>query len=169
MPWFIFIVPPAMVAAMTAVLSLTGASTAALVAVVTNVDLRRRGYRPGEGHFTSREGSRRFGVRIDSGSENDLCRDLSRLAIIAPDEFKPFSNKRFDATMSEGEFLRGLVRPALRALEDIEAAKVLVLENPGNEEALEVLHDVAERFAGVLHPVVRWMSEFPRHRIKETS
>lgn len=164
--WFLFVLIPAATSAATALFSLTGGMSFVVTAVTTSEVQRRKGYKPGEGHFTERANDKYYGVRFDNTSGYDLSQNLGRLGAVAPRLLLKFANKKFDLTKSEGEFLRCLMAPAMVVLEDFEAVKELAAEQ-GGQEVIDLLIAMTDQLAVVVVPVARWLEDFPR--VKEAS
>ncbi len=159
--WGLFILPIAIPSILSAVVGLTGGMKWVMAAAVNAQFHRRKGYKPNEGHFTPRCQDRYFGVWFDSESSYDLNRDLGELAEVLPGIF-PMIGKKFDMTISEGEFLRTMMVPALRGLVDFRAAKELVIEMGGSEDSFRLMYAQLEDLANAAIPIARWLEEFPR-------
>lgn len=162
--WSLFVLVPAMTSAAVALFSLTGGMSFVVTAVTTSELQRRRGYKPGEGHFTERANDRYYGVCFDTNSGYDLSRDLGRLGSAAPGLLNKLANKRFDLTKSDGEFLRSLMAPAMALIEDFEAVKALAVEQAG-QEVIDLLIAMTDQLAAVVIPVARWLEAFPRVKV----
>lgn len=159
--WFLFIAVPAVASVTASLFSLTGGMKFAVTAVVTEGIQRKRGYRPGEGHFTERVNDLYYGVWADPEATCQISRNLGKLTLAVPSLLGTVSRKKFDLTLSEGEFLRLLMLPALAALEDLAAAKQLV-EEQGDQEAIDLLIATTEQLGAVTLPVAYWLEQFPR-------
>lgn len=158
--WGLFILPIAVPSILSAVVGLTGGMKWVMAAAVNAQFHRRKGYKPNEGHFTPRCQDTYFGIWFDSKSSYDLNRDLGKLAEALPGIFP--IGKKFDMTMSEGEFLRTMMVPALGGLADFRAAKELVTEMSGSEDSFQLLYAELENLANAAIPIARWLEEFPR-------
>lgn len=156
----LFILPIAITSMSSAVVSLTGGMGWVMAAASNTLFHRTRGYKPNEGHFTDRCQNQYFGVWFDSSSTYDINRALGQLSDALPGVFP--DTKKFDLTISEGEFLRDMLAPALEALTDFQAVKVLVLETNGSEESFRLLDAEADRLAIAAIPIARWLEQFPR-------
>lgn len=163
---FIFMLGPVILSATGALFSLTGGMGFVATAATVSEWQRRKGYKPGEGRFTERANDAYYGVRPDISSDYALSRDLGVLLAAVPRTLGKFGDKSFDFTHSEGEFLRALMVPVLNTLGDLQAAKELV-EEQGSEEAVDLLHAVADQLAIVLAPVTGWLEQFPGTRIRK--
>lgn len=164
--WFIFLVIPTAISAVSSLFSLTGGMQFAVAAVATREWQKNKGYRPGEGRFTERANDKYYGVRFEESTSDDLSHGLWQLSGSVPGLFKPYLESSFDFTVSEGMFLRALLAPALLALGDFEAAKLLVIEQD-NEESRELFCEMTDRLASVVIPVVRWLEQFPAARVRK--
>lgn len=161
--WFLFVLVPAATSAAAALFSLTGGMSFVVVAATTSEWQRRKGYKPGEGHFTERVDDTYYGVRLDSDADQDLSRDLGRLSAAAPGLLSKFAKKKFDLTTSDGEFLRSLMVPAIALVEDFETIKTMAAQE-SKPEVIDLLISMTDQLAAVVIPVARWLEQFPRVR-----
>lgn len=171
--WFLFVVPLALLGAGTAMLGMVNAGTIVVVTVAADQWQRRRGYKPGEGVFTDREGGHVFGLRVAREAlENgtDLEMFLSGMSNAFPDMFGAFVGKSFDLTVTEGEFLRSMVQAAQGQLDEY---KDLASElEDGEEDDNELLAELVfrkEQLVAALSPIVMYLKNVPGTRVRSTS
>jgi hypothetical protein len=165
--WAIFVVVPAAISVVSSLFSLSSGVSFAIAAAATSELQRRKGYKPGEGHFTERANNAYYGVKFDASAEYDLSRDLGRLGKAMPGLFQQFLNSSFDITRSEGEFLRTLMVPVLQILDELDIVQEMIQAQ--DEGATDLLNEVASRLAIVVIPVSRWLQQFPHSRKKSCS
>lgn len=164
----VFVMVPALVSAAGAAFSLIGGMGFVTTAAAINGWQRYKGYKPGEGHLTERANNKYYGVCLNISDSYDVSQGLGKLAQAAPKMFSKFVGHEFDMTRTEGEFLRVLMAPALVSAGDLDAAKELVTEL-GDDEAMNLLYETADRLAAVVLPVVRWLEQFPKARVRKAS
>lgn len=155
--WFLITAIPAGVAALSSLLSLSGASKFATSAFGLDSWQRMRGYKRGEGWATPRHE-----VIITPGYSNledAIGVVLSRLSSLDKEGFAPFINKRYEFTESEAEFVRsmlGLVNDTYAEFANAAAMEELSIE--------EMEYYISKIRLG-LEPVKSYLSSFPIRRI----
>lgn len=137
-----------------------------MFAFVASTWERNYGYKKGEGRLTEREGGGHYGVSIDETSDNDISRNLGYLAKTIPPAFTELIGRKYDLTISEGETLRTILFPAMKILEEFEEIKAVYKEDPNNEEVLHILGKSMEILSATVGPVVMYLQQFPRKRVK---
>jgi hypothetical protein len=168
--WFIFIVPVTILGAAGALFGLVNGAPIIVVTIAADQWQRRRGYKPGEGLFTDREGGHVFGLRVEQDSPEDLGKGLSGLVLAFPDMFQEFDKKRFDLTESEGKMLRAMIEATKGHFDDYAEASQYV-SSGGNEEPeyrLEMQH-IEERLRASLVPVAMFLRNVPEVRVKKAA
>lgn len=158
-------------------------------ALVIDQYKRRKGYRAGEGPLTARDGG--LGVYVALDSKSDIGQFISALSLECLD-LKEYDHKVLEITLSESEDLRAMVWPALELmrlrtacrenLELLEAQRASFDEAPrplvrpiddrlgrlgyGIDVSIYSLHEYDTSIKNSLLPLVSWLRQFPRSRIK---
>lgn len=164
---FLILAPILLFSTAAALFTVTGGSNFVIAALALEGYQRMMGYKAGEGRLSERESSSYYSTKLDKNSDHDLSHSLGRLAAQARDLFAPFVDKKFDFTKTEGELLRSMVRPAILALEQVEAVKLMLEQDPGNEQVLEVLHSSVDNLGMLIGPIIIFLEQFPKKRIKD--
>lgn len=180
--WFLFVVPLALFGAGTAMLGMVNAGTIVVITVAADQWQRSRGYKPGEGVFTDREGGHVFGLRLAKEAlENDPENDpenasslelfLVGMSKAFPDMFGAFVGKSFDLTASEGEFLRSMVRAAEGQLNEYKdlASELRDDEEEDETELLAELSFRKEQLVAALSPIVLYLKNVPGTRVRSAT
>lgn len=165
--WFIFPLIPAVMSSIAALYTVTKSSNFITFASGALLWNNVHGYKRGEGELTDREGGEYYGVGIDETSEHDITRDLGRLSKIMPSPiFAELINRKYNLTISEGELLRAMLHPAVAALSEFEEIKVAYTENPQDEDLLQFLMKSMELLTATVGPIVLYLKQFPKKRVK---
>ncbi len=164
--WFIFPLIPAVISSVAALYTVTQTGHFAVFAIAMGAWERNYGYRKGEGRLTERENGY-YGVSIDASSDHDITSDLGRLAKTMPTAFfAALTGRKYDFTVSEGAMFRTILLPAIKMLEEFEEIKAIYIEDPANEDLLQVFERAMELLTITVMPVVLLLQQFPKKRIK---
>lgn len=164
MPFFVAV--PAAIAAATALFSAVGGMRLVVTGIGINEYQRRRGHKAGEGRLTQRENHKYYGVSIDLNSEHDISHELGILAGVFEEDFKPFIGKRFDMTTSEGQMLRAMLKPTMKAAKDLREVGKLLQAMPTEPEVQTMAAEAFKNARMSLRPVTMLLEQFPTKRVK---
>lgn len=143
--------------------SLTGGSTWIAAAAATNLYSRIKGYKHNEGPLTERACGIPYGVTFDTESEYEINRWLGRLGAALPAMFM-MRKQSFDMTVSEAEFLKMMLYAAVEHFDDFDAAKILVMEENGSKESMDLLYAELDKLANDAILASNWLDQFPESR-----
>jgi hypothetical protein len=164
--WFIFIVPVTIVGAFGALFGLVNGAPIIVVTLAADQWQRRRGYKPGEGIFTDREGGHIFGTKV-SPDGTDLGKFLNAMVQAFPDMFQEVDGKQYDLTESEGKMLRAMVQSAQGQLNEyLEVSTYLDATDP---ETITLVKYREEQLRAALTPVVMFLQEVPGVRVRKAA
>ncbi len=165
--WFLFVLPPLVAAASATILKTTGAGKLVTAGIFVMGWQVTRGYRAGEGQLTDRaNGGKYWGISPDLDSDYDLNQGLGLLAAMMGKEFEPYIGKKFDMTESEGEQLRAMVIPAVDAAQQAHQA-MLYAQRRNMPDAPRIAAELLKEMKKVAHPVVVFLRQFPKKRVKD--
>ncbi len=163
----IFLLPVLLATSAAALFTVTAGSNFVIASIAVLEYQRRQGYKGGEGRLSEREAGAYYSTKLDQNSDHDLSINLGRLALHLPTLFAPYIDKKFDFTKTEGELLRSIIHPAVQALNELEGVKIMLEQDPGNEDFQSMLFAMVDNLGMLVAPIIIFLEQFPSKRVKK--